>query len=146
MNAKKQITKAKKGLSKIWFGFFLVLILLGCNGRPEQIITGKWKKYIVGINNKTEVFSWPYDSYIIITMESNDLKISKEDVYPSGTIDKQITKNVLFDGKELTFSKPNETIGYQAFKLKLDIENTILIGEEKSWNGTIYNVKFKKVE
>lgn len=120
----------------------LILFTSSCNNIQDNLV-GKWEEYITGIDGEFKIVDAGYNRFLVIEKTENDLTIY---VDYDGKYVNDICDKVFFDGKELTFRKHNEDGTFNHYKLQFDEKEMILLGQKKSWNGSIYDVKYKKLK
>lgn len=120
----------------------LILSIMSCNERQDKLV-GKWQEYATGINGEFEIVDDGYNKFFVIKKLNNEFTIVKD---YGGKHGKDTCDNVYFDGKELTFRKHNKNGNFNHYKLQFDEEQLLLQGQEKSWNGNTYDVKYKKIK
>jgi hypothetical protein len=129
---------------KTLFTIFYLTFFTNVITTDNSKLTGKWQEYTVGVNGEPEIIDDGYKIFLIITKIGGELSIVQD---YSGVHSRDFCDNIFFDGEELTFRKRNKRSGtFNHFKLSLIEDKGILKGTEKSWNGNIYQVKYKKIK
>jgi hypothetical protein len=134
--------KKQENMKRILQILILIFSTVGCSNKQDNLI-GKWQEYTTGVNGEFKIVDAGYDKYFVIGKSNNDLTIFTD---YGGKYDNDTCDNVFFDGNELTFRKHNEDGSFNHYKLQFGEKQLLLQGEEKSWNGSTYNVKYKKVK
>ncbi len=120
----------------------LIFATVGCSNKQDKLI-GRWQEYTTGVNGEFNIVDADYDKCFVIGKLKNELTIFAD---YGGKYDNDTCDNVFFDGRELTFRKHNEDGSFNHYKLQFDEKQLLLKGQEKSWNGNTYDVKYKKIK